>query len=801
MATGLEGVRVLEVTERVSGAYASKLLADLGADTIKVEPPEGDPARRRGPFAADTDPEASGAFHYLNTNKRSRCLDLTTAEGQHALRALAEDADIVVTDLGPAPQEAVGVDGATLLRTRPDLVVLSITPFGLTGPRADWAAEELTLGHAGGWGWLTPGALDDPDLPPLKVFGSQAQVQTAIAGAAAASATLRSARRTGVGEHIDLSVQSYVASMLEAAFLGYSYTGISADRHGARGLNPWRIFDCADGRIFLVTPEEDQWQRLVEMMGNPDWAAMEVFESFAARMESADALHLLIEQWIADKTVDELFHEGQKRRICFAPVLTMADMEHDEHLAARGFLVDVDHPVVGTVTHLGAPYRLPDQSWSIRRPAPLLDQHSGASFGPRPEVESVSRSGSGGAPARPLDGVRVVDLSWVWAGPFATMHLAHLGAEVIKVESATRLDLGRRLHIVSPPDMEHGPDTCGYFNQWAQGKKSLQVNLSTAQGRRIVTELVADSDVVFANYGAGVLERLGLGYEQLREVREDIILATISGFGHTGPYASYMGYGPTTGPLSGLSGLTGYDDGVPRELGVSLGDPASGITAAFAVCASLLARDQTGRGGHVDVALWEATAATVGEGWMAHALGAEPLAPMGNRDPLMAPHGCFPCDGEDSWVAIACATDEQWSAFAGVVAPELREDPRFATQLGRKAYEDELDAVVGAWTSMRDRWEVTAALQAVGVPAFPSMSPADLAGDEHLEARGFFTRLEHPVVGVRAHTGIPWLNTNRPNGVVSPAPLLGQHTDEVLSEVLGYSAEQIARLRDDGVLR
>ena len=801
---GLSGVRVLELGELVSAAYAAKLMGDLGADVVKVEEPGGDRARRRGPFpGGNPDPEQSGLFLYLNTNKRGVTLDLRTPDGRAQLERLISDADLLIHNVPPARMEEIGLRYDELSRMSPALVLCSITPFGLTGPYSRHRAEELTVTHGGGWAWLSPGALEQTERPPLKAFGHQADFQGGLAGAVASLAALYRARRTGVGEHVDLSVQEYVASFLEAGFIAYSYAGQVATRHGQRGLNPWRIFSCRDGLIFLCTIEPDQWDRLVEFMGRPDWAELDVFQDIVGRLQNVDLLHEFVQDWISGWTVDELYREGQKRRICFAPVLEMSELPEQDHLRQRGFFVEVDHPRSGPLLQPGPPYRLGEPWWGVRRPAPLLGQHNGElladelgrSRSAAPGPAGAATAGSG----LPLEGVRVVDFTWVWAGPFGAMQLAHLGAEVIKLESEGRPDLGRRLAIFQP-DTEPGLNRSGYFNQWNQGKKSVQLNLGHPFAVEVVKRLVAECDVVIENFATGVMERLGLGYEQLREVRPDLIFASISGYGQSGPRRDYMAYGPAIAPLSGLSSLTGYEGGEPREVGISLGDPTAGITAAAAICAALVARQRTGRGQCIDVSLWESTAALVAEGFLEFAMNGRPLPRMGNRDPWMSPHGCFRCAGEDAWVTIACASEAEWRALCSVVDSALAGDPRFRSARERKANEEELDKRIAAWTGDRDRWEVTRALQAVGVAAFPSLSPEDLAHDPHLEERGFFAQLEHPEVGTRQHPGIPWRLTRGPNGVRAPAPTLGAHTDEVLDGLLGYSAQEIAALRAEKIL-
>jgi benzylsuccinate CoA-transferase BbsF subunit len=566
----------------------------------------------------------------------------------------------------------------------------------------------------------------------------------------------------------------------------------------------------------------------------------------------------LVEEWTRTRSVMELFHEGQQLRIAFAPVFGMDDLAGQEHLRSRGFFVDVEHPVAGRLIHLGAPARLAAGGGAVPGPAPRLGEHTGSGFrsrggsgesvdnsvaGSRSDSTSIRRDSGridsgridsgridsgridggridGGSDSRrPLEGVRILDFSWVWAGPFATLQLAHLGADVIKIESPQRSCLGRRLPF-HPPGIEPTLDTSGYFNQWNQGKRSVALDLTEPRGVDLARRLAARCDVVLDNFAVGVMERLGLGYEDLRALRPDIIVAQISGYGQDGPYKRYMAYGPTTAPLSGLSSLTAYpDDGRPRELGIAFGDPAAGIQAALHVVAALVHRRATGEGSHIDVSLWEATAVNAVEGWMATQVTGHPPAPLGNRDDRWAPHNCYRCTGPDDWVTIACTTDDEWRALAAVMdraadpadptadpagptadPADPAIDPRFVTGETRKAHEDALDSLVAAWTATRDKWDVTRRLQARGVPAFPSLSPRELAHDPHLADRGFLERLEHPVVGRRLHAGIPWLMADSPNGVRHAAPTMGQHSEEVLRELLGLDADEVAALRANGVL-
>lgn len=399
----------------------------------------------------------------------------------------------------------------------------------------------------------------------------------------------------------------------------------------------------------------------------------------------------------------------------------------------------------------------------------------------------------------PLEGIRVADFTWVWAGPFCTLQLAHLGAEVIRIETATRPCVTRLL----PPWPENTPglNRSGYFNQYNQGKRSLTLDLKRPEGREIAKQLVAKSDIVAENFAGGVMDRLGLGYEVLRELKPDIIMISLSGYGASGPEKEYISYGPAQVPMSGMSSLTGYRGWRPMHVGISYGDPNAGLHGAFAVLCALMYRARTGKGQYIDLSQWETSTAMVAEGLLEYSMNGTQPERDGNRDPHMAPHGVFRSAGEDRWVSLAVRDDDDWRRFCTLLdRPELITDPQFATVADRKQHEDELEAIVTAWTQSRSPEEATAQLQAAGIPAAPSMSNKDLSTDAHLNSRSIFVYLEHPEVGVKQHVGIPWQLSKTPLYVRRPAPLLGQDTDYVLREILGYSPEEITALREKHVL-
>ncbi|MBM4254534.1 MAG: CoA transferase [Deltaproteobacteria bacterium] len=399
----------------------------------------------------------------------------------------------------------------------------------------------------------------------------------------------------------------------------------------------------------------------------------------------------------------------------------------------------------------------------------------------------------------PLSGVRIADFTWVWAGPFATMQLAHLGAEVIRIESQNRVCVTRRI----PPFAEGQPgvNRSGYFNQFNQGKKSVSLNLKDPQALEIAKKLVAASDVVTENFAAGVMDKMGLGYEVMRKIKPNIIMISMSGYGAVGPESPYVSYGPAQAPLSGLSSLTGFPDFPPMHVGFSYGDPNGGLHGSFAVLAALMHRERTGEGQYIDLSQLESSIAVIGEGLLAYTMNGVPPPRIGNRDPYVSPHGLFHCQGEDRWVSIVVANEDEWQKFCQAIGqPGLATDSRFSSLDARKKNEDALEALVTAWTEAQTAEEATRKLQAAGVAAYPAVTNKELAEDPHLQQRRFFVELPHPEVGVRRHAGVPWVFSDTPCNVRTPAPCTGQDTDDVLHRVLGYSTEEIAAFRAKGAL-
>lgn len=374
----LSGIRVIEFGNLVAAPYATKLMADLGADVIKIEMPRvGDEARRRGPFPRGHEsPESSGLFLYLNSNKRGVTLDLSQPRGRAVLRKLTDQSDVVVHDAAPGAIGDLGLDFADLASTNERLVATSITPFGLTGPHAGYQATDLVSWSAGGISALNGGGPGTEEMPPLKAFGSQAGFQGGVNAALATLAALFERLRSNTGQLVEISIQECVTSILELTFEYWPYMGLVASRLGQKPIQPLDFIECSDGWIFLCCVEEHQWHKWVDLMDNPEWAALEIFENRLLRGQNWDALKIFLSEWCADKTVDDLYHRAQARRIPIAPVSTMGDLLASKHLAARGFFATLAHPEAGEVTLPGAPYKFSRTPWRLTRPAPRLGEHN-----------------------------------------------------------------------------------------------------------------------------------------------------------------------------------------------------------------------------------------------------------------------------------------------------------------------------------------------------------------------------------------------------------------------------------------
>ena len=399
----------------------------------------------------------------------------------------------------------------------------------------------------------------------------------------------------------------------------------------------------------------------------------------------------------------------------------------------------------------------------------------------------------------PLYGVRVLDLTMAWAGPYATRLLADMGAEVIKVEAVGSWDLIRTF-TGQPPTVERVWDKSPYFNHLNRNKYGCALDLSGEKGRTLFLRLVEVSDVVIENFRAEVMDNLGLTYDVLAQANPEVIVVSMPGHGKTGPERDFIAYGTNVEQLSGLCHLTGYAGGPPQKTGISYGDPMAGIAAAGAVALALWDRRRTGRGQYIEVAQRESLINVIGEYIVGHSMSGREPPRRGNRHSSMAPHGCYPCAGDDQWLTIACEDDGRFAAMCDTMGhPEMASDPRFADVVSRHRNQDALDELIAEWTRERTKEDAAEALQATGVSASPVLSAPEVFADPHLRARGFYENVSHSVAGEWDVEGPHWRMSESPGHIRLPAPAFGEHNGYVLGELLGLSAEEIAALEREGV--
>lgn len=400
---------------------------------------------------------------------------------------------------------------------------------------------------------------------------------------------------------------------------------------------------------------------------------------------------------------------------------------------------------------------------------------------------------------RPLEGVRIIDFTWAWAGPYAVMLLALLGAEVIKIETRKRLDHSRLRSLASGPNVG-GPDEAPIFNELNLNKMSLTLDLSKPEAVEIVKKLVKISDVVVQNFRPGVLDRLGLGYNVLKEIKPDLVMLSSSAQGTTGPERHYIGFAPTFSSLGGLAYLTGFPEGPPIPL-MGSSDLRSATTSAFAILAALYERAQSGQGQHIDLASTETIGVLVGDAIMDYTMNQKIPTRKGNRHEFMAPHNYYPCRGENRWVSIAVSCEEEWESLCKVMgSPPWAREKRFSDAAGRWENQDELDGLIKDWTVNYTNTEITERLQEAGVAASPVYGCEELYTDPHLQARGFSELIEHPIMGKVKVVGPPWKLSDTPARITRHGPLLGEHNEYILKELLDFSQGEITKLKDNGIL-
>ncbi len=770
----LADVVVLELATGVAGPYCGRLFADLGAQVIRVEPTDGDSLRQSPPLKGGE----SAFFNWLNADKLSAA--------SQSLDAIAGHADIILHDArGP---EAAALD-ARLTALNPRAVVISLTPYGRSGPRMRWQASELTEWATAGYGYIA----GDPDREPLALHGHQAELHAGLHAAVGALGALWHARNTGEGQRIEVSHQE--ATLSDHAWLTtlWTHQGVVQQRTGSLYV------PCADGfaylfnlvpypNLFLLMERFDLLEDESLLVPATWWARFpEILAAFA--------------EWARTQTKQEIYHAAQELRIAVSPVNDMADVAANPQLIAREWFGEIE-VASERFKAPGFPYRLTGTPCTNSGHAAALGEHDALLSSPdfawaNAAVPTPSRLPISGE--LPLAGIRVIEVTANWAGPIGGRHLADLGADVIKVELASKPATRALAQVADDLWPEHYHRS-GYFNKLNRNKRAICLDLSKPEGKELFKRLVAVSDVVLENNAARVMNNLGLGYEALAEVHPGLIMCSMAGYGATGPDRNYSAYGSNIETSSGLASVLGYGPGEFFGTGTFYADPVTGNHGAVAILAALHARRRSGRGQWIDISLLEAVTPFFAQPFLEHVLSGTVPAPVGNRSPEYAPQGYYPTIGRDCWLALTVRDGRDWLALCTVMdRADLAADAVLGTLAGRQRHHDLIDHAIRSWAATLDHNHAAAALQARGVSAAPVMQNWEICSDNHLNGRGFFVPIAHPEAGTHAWPGFPWRLSATPGRVFAHAPLFAEHNAAVFSGLLGLSATEIAALYEAGV--
>ncbi|MGE0257714.1 MAG: CoA transferase [Alphaproteobacteria bacterium] len=751
----LSDLRVVQMSGGLAAAVCGRLFADAGAAVGIVG-------------AGFTTPLAA----HLDGGKQP--------VGRDALR----QADLIVCEGGPRALRSRECDPDTLRRINPNAALVLISPYGQTGPRADDPATDLTLFFTSGIARMLTGQVDDLDEAPIHAVGEQSAF---IGGVAAACAGMHAAMARDRGAVIDVSIQEALATLAITELARAGTTGKSwsrkrvADGNGATVC----ILPARDGFAAISPRDDHQWEAWLRVMGSPDWGRDPRFATKPDRIANWDALYALMCGWSRQYTKQQIADMAQQARVPSFPLREAAEKFFSAQLAHRGFWRDAEiagrsvkapGPPFGVSIASPTPSPPPGERVGVRGRTPeLLPTPTSPSqrFALGPSLSPL-KGGKGNASALPLSGVRVLDFSWVIAGPTATRYLAAMGAEIIKVEAPGRGDPGRasELHTVL-----------------GQGKRGIVLDLKKPEAIEAARRLAASCDVLVENFATGVMDRLGLGADVLREVNPGLIYVSASGLGRTGPEARAVAYGTLLQCYSGFAGLNRHP-AIPPRVGMAWLDPMCGLMLAFITAAALRRRSRSGEAARIDFSMLEAMLWTMA-GPLLEAQLAGDARPVGNDSRDHAPHGVYRCAGSDDWLSLAVTGDPQWRALCRVV-PELASVA--ALNLSeRRERQGEIDRALAAWARPRHAEPAAAELLRAGVPAASLATSRDLVGSPQLRARGFWEPHDEGVL-----PGLPWrASFGRAGG---KAPGLGGDTEAVLREIANLCPEDIAALRQLGAL-
>jgi crotonobetainyl-CoA:carnitine CoA-transferase CaiB-like acyl-CoA transferase len=796
--------RVLDLTD-ARAELATFIMAGLGADVIKVEPPLGSDSRIDGDGAG-----AGLRFDAYNHGKRSVVLDLESDAGRASFLQLVATADFVVENAGPGAMEGRGLGFDVLRKARPDLVYVAISPFGHTGPYAGHLATDLTLSAMGGAMALN----GDPDRRPVRITVPQTWHHAAAESVVGALTAHHVRLASGEAQFVDVSVQAAVFWTGLQAMTAHAIQGRNIERNGTvlqLIQSTPLVYPCADGEVCLILTGATLHAMLRWMLEagtiTAEWFAREDWSTYEVRVVTAEPLAISSEElratgtaYLLTKTKAQLFARGISEGATLAPVNTVADVLSFEQLTHRDYWQERTLTGGRTVRMPGPFLKASATPIMWPRPAPLLGEHTNDVLGtvrvrdrtPAPPSADHTPSADRDPPARlPLEGVKVADFSWIGVGPITAKALADHGATVVHIETDKPVD---RLRMTGPfKDNIPGMNRCQFFGAFNTSKLSLGLNMKTPQGHAIARRMLAWCDISLNSFTAGTMDRNGLGYAAAREVNPGIIVAETCLLGQTGPAARMSGYGYHAAAVSGFHEITGWDDRSP-------GGPFNAYTDTIAprfLTATLMAaldhRRRTGEGQYIDQAQMESALHFLTPELLEVQLSGVSARRNGNWSPTAFPHDAYPCAGHDQWCAIAVETDGHWRSLKTAMGdPGWASSGDLDTLVGRRAAAAMIERELSEFTRLHEPRALMDLLQAAGVPAGMVQRSSDHQEDPQFGHRSFFRHLEHPEMGTVPYEGHQFRISGYDSGPRMPAPCLGEHTYEVLRDILAMSDEEIA---------
>ncbi|MEM7098449.1 MAG: CoA transferase [Pseudomonadota bacterium] len=789
----LEGVRVLDLTNE-NGMFCGYLLAQLGAEVVAIEPPGGSSARQLAPF---DHAQNSLWWSAYAQGKQSAQLDLRQSPDKTTFQELVRQADVVIESYAANERSSFGVAYDSLKAINPQIICVAITPFGMTGPKADWPATDLTVWAASG----THDLAGDADRAPVRTSVPQSYLHAGADAAVATLLALRARDQGAEGQQVDVSAQQSSAQAALSSILSHPNNSDTTVRRVAGGLAaafPIRLtWPCKDGYVaitFLFGPAfSEPNKRLLQWLFDTGHCTEEdVAEDWGARvmamslgMESPEAYQALcakVEAFTVTRTQNELFEEGLSRGIYIAPTFDIAGLLQEKHFQERNFWRQQAHDA-STVAVPGAFAKLTETKLPPPAPAPGLNSFS--AFENRPEQTYPTEPNS----TKPLEGLKVLDFMWVIAGPFCTRVLADYGATVIRVESTTKLEPAR----TSPPfkDGEMTPEHSLPFADFNTGKMSITVNPDNPVGREVILDLVKWADVVTESFSPKAMKAWGLDYDTLKSVNPDLIMLSSCLMGQSGPRAQVPGYGNMAAAITGFYELTGWADRSPAGPYLAYTDGVSPRFMLASLLSALHMRDKTGKGQHIDVSQAEAAIHMLVPAILDYEVNRNIWSRTGNRDLNMSPHGVYPVAGEDTWIAIACESDEQWEALKNLMG-DAAPDGDLAQLSDRRQHEDTLDDAMAAWTNNFAPEDLEKDLISAGIPAHTVQNSERCWNDPQLKHRNHYVTVPQSIAGdtIVENTRFHLLGT--PAAISRGAPATGEHNIEVLMEILGYDEDRLA---------